>query len=50
MKRKGKLWMADWRDAQGKRHRKGFTNRMQAIRFKNQMQEEAKRKKASAQD
>ena len=30
MQKRFKLWMADWRDANGKRHRKGFKTRQDA--------------------
>ena len=48
MQRKGKLWMADWRDENGKRHRKGFTSRTQAAKHQAQKEQETKLKKANA--
>jgi len=40
------LWMADWRDAKGNRHRKGFPTKAAASRHQTKMQREAAAKKA----
>ena len=50
MQRKGKLWMADWRDSSGKRRRKGFSTASQVRQHQNKMQrrESAKKVRASA--
>lgn len=48
MKKRLKLWMADWRDAKGKRHRKGFASKQKALRFQERMTAETKAKKDRA--
>lgn len=48
MKRKGKLWLADWRDESGKRKRKGFASKAAAISFQHEMQRDAAAKKEQA--
>jgi hypothetical protein len=48
MKQKSGKWLADWRDAQGKRHRKAFTLKTHANTFQNKMQREALSKKVHA--
>jgi hypothetical protein len=41
MKKRCKLWMADWRDADGVRHRKGFKTQRSAGAFARRMKEAA---------
>jgi len=41
MLKKGKLWLADWRDIHGTRHRKGFASKKEAERYQATMQGEA---------
>lgn len=48
MKKKGKLWYADWRDAAGVRHRKGFKTAAQAREYATRMQRRESAKKAQA--
>lgn len=48
MKRKGKLWLADWRDSQGTRKRKGFPTKHQAQAHSRKMSHESAAKKPSA--
>ncbi len=48
MKKKGNLWLADWRDQHGQRHRKGFPTQAGALAHQTKMQKEAARKKAQA--
>lgn len=47
LKKSGK-WYADWRDATGKRHRKGFRSKDSAIRYQNAQSRDAQSKKAPA--
>ena len=48
MKRKGKLWLADWYDENGRRRRKGFPTQKRALDFQNKKQRERAAKKARA--
>lgn len=48
MRMRGSLWMADWRDEHGTRHRKGFKTKAAALRHQTKQQLEAARKKARA--
>jgi hypothetical protein len=48
MQQKGKLWMADWRDATGKRRRKGFRSKKRAQSLVAKMRREATSKKPHA--
>jgi hypothetical protein len=45
MQRKYQLWMADWRDENGVRHRKGFNTKRKAERFKTKMDNAANQTK-----
>lgn len=47
LKKSGK-WLADWRDANGKRHRKAFLSKDSAIRYQNSQARDAESKKAHA--
>jgi hypothetical protein len=49
MKKKGSLWLADWRTPDGKRHRKGFSNKKAAAAHQLQQQRKATAKKARRQ-
>jgi hypothetical protein len=49
MQKKGKLWMADWRE-NGERKRKGFPTQKQAIRHQQKKSREQASKKASASE
>jgi hypothetical protein len=46
MKQRYGKWLADCRDATGKRHRKAFESRTTALRFQDKMQSTASSKKA----
>ena len=46
MKKKSNLWMADWRDEQGRRHRKGFPTKQQAQRHQARQARDTAAKKA----
>jgi hypothetical protein len=37
MQKRGNLWMADWRDERGIRHRKGFNSRRRAEKHQDSM-------------
>lgn len=41
MQKKGTSWMADWRDASGKRHRKAFPTRRAALGYQTKQQRKA---------
>jgi hypothetical protein len=46
VQKKGNLWFADWRDVNGKRHRRGFSNADSASAFTSAMRKEVAAKKA----
>lgn len=51
MQKRGNLWMADWRDERGVRHRKGFNSRRRAEKHQDIMTKnigEIKKARASA--
>jgi len=45
MKKTYNLWMADWRDERGRRHRKGFKTKQAALRHAQKMRAAAAAKK-----
>ena len=46
--RKGKRWLADWRNENGQRRRKAFNTKSAALAFETRMRKEATAKKAQA--
>jgi hypothetical protein len=48
MQRKYGKWYADWDDANGKRHRKAFDTKKQALRYQTRMRSDVTAKKARA--
>ena len=45
MKQRCNLWLADWRDSAGRRHRKGFASKREATTHQTKMQHQGQAEK-----